>query len=147
MVPLQCASEGVRQRHRPQGPDGNLWFTEYAGNRIGRITPSNAFTTTTAKVKVTSKAVTLTTRVTVPGAGRIAQRATTKTGKKTTTRCGAKTTAAKAATYTLTCTMGRAARAQLRRSGMRVSLRTTFTPTGAAAASRTQRVVLTRHRR
>jgi uncharacterized protein YaiL (DUF2058 family) len=59
----------------------------------------------------------------------------------------AKKTATKAATYTLTCTMGRAARAQLRKSAMRVSLRTTFTPTGATAASKTQRVVLTRHRR
>ena len=22
------------------GPDGNLWFTEYQGNKIGRVTPS-----------------------------------------------------------------------------------------------------------
>ena len=26
------------------GPDGNLWFTEYSGNRIGRITPSGTVT-------------------------------------------------------------------------------------------------------
>jgi virginiamycin B lyase len=26
------------------GPDGNLWFTEYAGNKIGRITPSGQIT-------------------------------------------------------------------------------------------------------
>jgi len=26
------------------GPDGNLWFTEYAGNRIGRITPAGVIT-------------------------------------------------------------------------------------------------------
>src|SRR6266436_4348119 len=26
------------------GPDGNVWFTEDAGNRIGRITPSGSFT-------------------------------------------------------------------------------------------------------
>src|SRR5437879_7114137 len=25
------------------GPDGNLWFTEEAGNKIGRISPSGAF--------------------------------------------------------------------------------------------------------
>ena len=27
-----------------KGPDGNLWFTEYNANRIGRITPSGSFT-------------------------------------------------------------------------------------------------------
>ena len=26
------------------GPDGNLWFTEFVGNRIGRITPAGAIT-------------------------------------------------------------------------------------------------------
>ncbi len=29
------------------GPDGNLWFTNIAGNSIGRITPSGALTTFT----------------------------------------------------------------------------------------------------
>ena len=85
--------------------------------------------------------------MTVPGAGRIAQRATTTTGRKTTTRCLAKTTAPKAATYALTCTMGRAARAALGTATMTVRLTTTFTPTAATAASRIQRVVLTRHPR
>src|SRR5450432_3397082 len=27
-----------------RGPDGNLWFTEFGGNRIGRITPSGVVT-------------------------------------------------------------------------------------------------------
>ena len=26
------------------GPDGNLWFTEILGNKIGRVTTSGAFT-------------------------------------------------------------------------------------------------------
>jgi streptogramin lyase len=26
------------------GPDGNIWFTEYRGNRIGKITPSGSIT-------------------------------------------------------------------------------------------------------
>ena len=26
------------------GPDGNLWFTEYGGDKIGRITPSGTIT-------------------------------------------------------------------------------------------------------
>jgi virginiamycin B lyase len=27
-----------------EGPDGNLWFTEWSGNKIGRITPSGTVT-------------------------------------------------------------------------------------------------------
>jgi streptogramin lyase len=34
-----CSAGGITQ-----GPDGNVWFVEYAPNRIGRITPSGAVT-------------------------------------------------------------------------------------------------------
>ena len=30
--------------HIVLGPDGNLWFTELQGNRLGRVTPSGAIT-------------------------------------------------------------------------------------------------------
>ena len=32
------------RRTSPPGPDGNLWFTEMTGNRIGRITPAGVVT-------------------------------------------------------------------------------------------------------
>lgn len=41
-------SNGITQLAYPSsitaGPDGNLWFTEFVGNRIGRITPSGVVT-------------------------------------------------------------------------------------------------------
>jgi streptogramin lyase len=41
-------SAGITPFSSPQGiaagPDGNLWFTEYNGNRIGRITPAGVIT-------------------------------------------------------------------------------------------------------
>jgi virginiamycin B lyase len=35
---------GTYPRAITAGPDGNVWFTEYAGGRIGRITPDGAIT-------------------------------------------------------------------------------------------------------
>ena len=36
-------SEGSVPMGITSGPDGNLWFTEHAGNRIGRMTPNGEF--------------------------------------------------------------------------------------------------------
>ena len=35
---------GGYPRQITTGPDGNLWFTEYVGNKIGRITPAGVIT-------------------------------------------------------------------------------------------------------
>jgi hypothetical protein len=37
-------TSGSRPRIITAGPDGNLWFTEFRGNRIGRITPAGVVT-------------------------------------------------------------------------------------------------------
>jgi streptogramin lyase len=39
-VPCSCSSP----RGITSGPDGNLWFTEDAGNKIGKVTTSGTFT-------------------------------------------------------------------------------------------------------
>jgi len=101
---------------------------------------------TKAKVKITGASILLTTRVTVPAAGRIAVRATTKKGTKLTTRCTAAKTAARAAVYTVTCKIGKAGRVALRRARMTLAMRTTFTPTGGTLAAKTQTVKLARKR-
>ena len=109
-------------------------------------TPSNVFTVSKAKVKVTGESIVLTTRVKVPGSGSIVQTATTKQGAKVTTRCRAAKTAAGAATYTLTCKIGKAGRTALGKAKMALTVTTTFTPTGGALATKTQTVQLARRR-
>ncbi len=39
------------------GPDGNLWFTEYSGHRIGRITPLGAVTEFSAGITAGARPV------------------------------------------------------------------------------------------
>ena len=41
---IPCADGGERPLRDRCGADGNLWFTERAGNRIGRITPGGVIT-------------------------------------------------------------------------------------------------------
>jgi hypothetical protein len=108
--------------------------------------PSNVFTVTKAKAKLTGASIVLTTRAKVPGAGKIVQTATTKQGAKVTTRCRAAKTAAGAATYTLTCKIGKAGRAALRKAKMTLTVTTTFTPTGGVTAAKMQTVKLARRR-
>ncbi len=108
--------------------------------------PSNVFTVSRAKAKITGASIVLTTRVRVPGVGRIVQTATTKKGAKVTRRCRAAKTAAGAATYTLKCKIGKAGRTALRKAKMTLTVTTTFTPTGGVKASKTQTVKLVRRR-
>ena len=114
------------------------------GGSGGGSEPSNLFTVTKAKAKVTRSSMVLTTRVKVPGAGKIIQAATTKKGSKLTTRCKAAKTTSDAATYTLTSKIGKAGRGALRKAKMTLTVRTTFTPTGGTLAAKTQTVKLVR---
>ena len=99
-----------------------------------------------AKARITGASIVLTTTAKVPGAGRIVQTATTKNGAKVTTRCRAAKAAAGAATYTMTCKIGKAGRTALRKAKMTLTVTTTFTPTGGVKASKTQTVKLVRRR-
>ena len=108
--------------------------------------PSNAFTAARAKAKISKSAITLTTAVTVPGAGKITQLATTKKGTRLTTRCKATKTSTRAGTYRVSCKVGRAGRSALRKAKMVLTLRTSFQPTGGALATKTQSVKLQRRR-
>ena len=44
VVEFPLPSSGSEPSGIVTGPDGNLWFTEAAGNRIGRITPQGVIT-------------------------------------------------------------------------------------------------------
>ncbi len=104
--------------------------------------PSNRFTTTPSTVRGSA----ILTRIRVPDAGKITQRATYSprraSSTATRTACTASRTAKAAGTYTLVCRLNPAARAQRREGTLRLRLRTTFTPTGGSARSSVRTVLV-----
>ena len=108
-------------------------------------TPSNVFSIQAAR----PTGATVRTRIRVPGPGRITQRGTYRTGGSasemfqfaTRTACTAKATSTAAGTVTVTCRLTAAARRARTRTPLRVSLSTTFTPTGGTARSTSRTVV------
>ena len=108
--------------------------------------PSNLFTVSKARTKYTKTRIVLTTRVKVVGAGKIVQAATTSKGTKVAILCKATKTASRAASYTLTCKIGKASRAVRGKAPLKLKVTTTFTPAGGALAAKTQTMRLARKR-
>ncbi len=101
--------------------------------------PSNVFPT--PKVKAGASA--LASRVHVPGPGTITQRVTRSSNLAAVlTVCKTSGKATKAGWVKLTCKLSKATRTALRQRSLRVSVKTTFTPTGGLPASKTQVVTL-----
>ncbi len=101
--------------------------------------PSNVFPT--PKVKAGASA--LSSSVRVPGRGTITQRVTRSSNLAAVlTVCKASGKATKAGWVKLTCKLSAATRKALRKRSLRVSVKTTFTPTGGLPASKTQAVTL-----
>ena len=103
---------------------------------------SNVFRAKRARTKVSKSSITLITRVTVSGAGRISQVAYTRNGRKLTARCTGHSRATTASTRLVACKIGKSGRLALRKSNLRLSLRTTFSPVGGKPAEQTQTVKL-----
>ncbi len=115
---------------------------EYVDTFTARILakgPSNHFTIRSVKVGVKA----LTSTVVIPGRGTLTQRVTrSSTAAAVLTVCKTRGKATKAGTVKLTCKLSAATRAALRKRSLRVSVKTTFTPTGGLPASKTQAVTL-----
>ncbi len=105
--------------------------------------PSNNFTVRSVKVGVKA----LTSTVVIPGRGKLTQRVTrrSKAGAVLIV-CKTSRKATKAGTVKLTCKLSAATRAALRKRSLRVSVKTTFTPTGGLKASKTKLMTLKRKR-
>jgi len=101
---------------------------------------------TGAKAKVTRNSILATSKVKVSGAGKIAQRATTGNGKKMKSWCRASKTATGAGTYSLRCNLGKKGRSALRKRALKLTLRTTFTPTAGDAVTDNRKLTLKRKR-
>ena len=105
--------------------------------------PPNAFVTRITGTSSTS----VSSFITVPGAGSTSQAGTfnsSSSGRsaKLTTACRGTKKVTKAGRYRLSCQLTSAARSARRKGSIRVSLKTTFTPTGGAARSVTRNVTL-----
>ncbi len=85
----------------------------------------------------------LTSTVVLPGRGALAQIVTRKSATGAVlTVCKTSAKVTKAGKVKLTCKLSSATRAALRQRSLRVSVKTTFTPTGGLSASKTQAVTL-----
>jgi hypothetical protein len=80
------------------------------------------------------------TRLTLPGPGRVGQRATTKVGEATLRVCAARTRRKRAGRMTMRCRLSSSARRLLRSRVLRLTLRTRFVPDGGQAIVRTRRL-------
>ena len=97
------------------------------------------------KQKVTRKGAYITSRVNVSRAGTITQQATT--GSRTLKRwCRVTKRTDGAGVHTLKCNLGSKGRKALRESSLKLTLRTTFTPTTGTAATAERKVTLKRKR-
>ena len=108
--------------------------------------PDPTVTLEQSRAKVTGKSVLVTSRIKVSGAGKIAQRATTGKGRKSRTWCRASKTVSAAGTHSLQCNLGSTGRKALRKGALKLTLRTTFTPTAGKAVSADRRLTVKRKR-
>ena len=103
--------------------------------------PSNRFTVGSAA----ATGSTVRTRIRVPGPGRITQRGTRSRRSGAAARvlvCRDSKSARRAGSYTLSCRANAATRRAQRSGKVRVLLRTTYTPTGGSANTRSRLVTL-----
>ncbi|MSX03178.1 MAG: hypothetical protein F2813_08480 [Actinobacteria bacterium] len=105
--------------------------------------PSNAFSIRATGASTNS----LGSVIVVPGAGKATQKGTYGSASgarsaKRTTACSGSKTIKKAGRYKLACKLTSSARSARRKHAIRVTLSTTYTPTGGTARTATRRVVL-----
>lgn len=104
---------------------------------------SNAFTARKPTLSTTNSTITISTTLTVPGEGRLKQ-SVSGVARKKATLCSTTKAAKRAGTYTLTCLLGAKSRTALGRGALRLTVATTFAPTGGTARSTSRTVVVPR---
>ena len=105
--------------------------------------PSNAFTAKSSTFSTTNSTITISTTLTIPGEGRLKQ-SVSGVARKKATLCSTTKVAKRAGTYTLTCLLGAKSRIALSAGALRLTVATTFAPTGGTARSTSRTVVVPR---
>jgi len=144
--PCAVATEMIAPQGLALSPNGkNLYVASTNADAIltfdRSIAPSQ-YRVKSVKSAFKKTAVTITVTLAVPGDGTYSVVA--KNGRATI--CSAKGTAASAGTVKLTCTAGAPTRKKLTRAKLKLSVITSFAPTGQDAASKTQVVTLPKKR-
>ena len=108
-------------------------------------TPADALAVSAVKAQVTSRSAAVSSRVQVSGGGTIVQRGAGGSGKSRV-RCRASKVVGAATTSTLRCRLGSKARKSLRKRSLKLTLTTTYTPTGGTAVTNTRKLTIKRKR-
>lgn len=120
----------------------NSWQTG-ASNPSSAVTPTAPSVSVKGlKAKLTKKSILITSKATVSGAGKVVQ--TAKQGKKSW--CKASKSATAAATLSLKCKIGKKGRNALKKKALKLSIKTTFTPSVGAAVSTSRKLTIKRKR-
>lgn len=108
-------------------------------------TPTPTLAVESVRSKVSRKGAYVTSRVAVSGAGTISQRATTGSSRLTT-RCRVSKRTTAAGTSTLKCNLGSKGRRALKKSSLKLTLRTTFAPSTGSAVLVNRKLTVKRKR-
>lgn len=149
-----CAISGlapgapVRFRVRARNAAGTSAWSAYSEAVTPPALPAAEQATTGGTLVVASlsprRGTTLVSTVVVPGPGAIAQVGRVRLGGRTLVVCRDGIRSQFAGSYSLSCQFTPAARARLCARSLRVTVRTTFTPSGGQATSTTQAVAVPR---
>lgn len=127
------------------GGSGGAGGAGSGGSSGGSGAAAPSVSVSSVKRKVSKTAASIISRVTVSGAGKIDQQATTGS-KKLKTRCSVSKTTSAAGAQTLTCNLGSTGRRALKKGDLKLTLRTSFTPTGGSAVVVNKALTLKRKR-
>ncbi len=130
----------------------NAGGTSAPSGASAAVTPTDVALTPTAPVNTFTMKILkiwhqkITTRLNLPGPGKVVQVGTTRQKARTVTVCTARKTVATAGKVTITCRLSAKARAARKTHSLKVRLVTTFTPTGGTAKSISKTLVLKKTR-
>jgi WD40 repeat protein len=105
--------------------------------------PDNTFTVGRTRAAISRTGIVLSTTLTVPGGGTLRQSVTGR-ARARATLCSTKRSVQRAGTYTLVCLLGAKTRTALSRGAVRLTIATTFAPTGGTARTTRRTMILPR---
>ena len=112
---------------------------------VRSVAKASPVTVATPSATVSTSSIKVSAKVAVNGRGKVSVTGVTRNGTATTTRCTSTSkTFTKAGSATITCTIGSAGRAALKKADMMLGVRAKFTPTGKSSVTAVRAVRIAR---